>query len=158
MITKKYKGVWFYGLAGSGKTVASQFLKKKIKKKLVLDAYKIRKYVSFDLGYTIKERKIQIKRVFGLVNLSIESKIFPIASTVYMDGKTKQKLRKKKIFLINVIRNFKNIKNRKKIYNRKNYDVVGVDIKIPIIKNEFKIENNSSIKKFQKKLQRIIYE
>ena len=57
-----------------------------------------------------------------------------------------------------MIRNFKNIKNRKKIYNRKNYDVVGVDIKIPIIKNEFKIENNSSIKKFQKKLQRIIYE
>ena len=31
MITKKYKGVWFYGLAGSGKTVASQFLKKKSK-------------------------------------------------------------------------------------------------------------------------------
>ena len=113
MITKKYKGVWFYGLAGSGKTVASQFLKK-IKNSLVLDGDKIRKYVSFDLGYTIKERKIQIKRVFGLVNLSIESKIFPIASTVYMDGKTKQKLRKKKIFLINVIRNFKNIKNRKK--------------------------------------------
>ena len=51
-----------------------------------------------------------------------------------------------------MIRNFKNIKNRKKIYNRKNYDVVGVDIKIPIIKNEFKIENNSSIKKFQKKI------
>ena len=37
-----------------------------------------------------------------------------------MDGKTKQKIKKKKKnLLINVIRNFKNIKNRKKIYNRK---------------------------------------
>ncbi len=158
MITKKYKGVWFYGLAGSGKTVASQFLKKKIKNSIILDGDKIRKFVSFDLGYTIKERKIQIERVFGLVNLSLESKIFPVVSTVYMDGKMKQKLRKKKIFLINVIRNLNNIKNRKKIYNKNTHDVVGVDIKMPKMKNEFMIENNSSIKKFQKKLQRIIYE
>ena len=158
MITKKYKGIWFYGLAGSGKTVASQFFKKKIKNSIVLDGDKIRKFISFDLGYTIKERKIQIERVFGLVNLSLESKIFPVVSTVYMDEKMKQKLRKKKIFLINVLKNLKNIKNRKKIYNKNTHDVVGVDIKIPIIKNEFKIENNSSIKKFQKKLQRIIYE
>ena len=59
----------------------------------------IRKFISFDLGYTIKERKIQVERVFGLVNLSLESKIFPLVSTVYMDGNMKQKLRKKKILL-----------------------------------------------------------
>ncbi len=158
MITKKYKGVWFYGLAGSGKTVASQFLKKKIKNSIVLDGDKIRKFVSFDLGYTIKERKIQIERILGLVNLSLESKVFPVVSTVYMNEKMKKKLRKKKIFLINVIRNLNNIKNRKKIYNKNTHNVVGIDIKIPKIKNEFMIENNSSIKKFQKKLQRIIYE
>ena len=98
MITKKYKGVWFYGLAGSGKTAASQFLKKRIKNSIILDGDKIRKYVSFDLGYTIRERKIQIKRVFGLVNLSLQSKIFPVVSTVYMDGDMKQKLKKKKFF------------------------------------------------------------
>lgn len=158
MITKKYKGVWFYGLAGSGKTVASQFLKKKIKNSIVLDGDKIRKFVSFDLGYTIKERKIQIERILGLVNLSLESKVFPVVSTVYMNEKMKKKLRKKKIFLINVIRNLNNIKNRKKIYNKNTHNVVGIDIKIPKIKNEFIIENNSSIKKFQIKLQRIIYE
>ena len=158
MITKKYKGVWFYGLAGSGKTVASQFLKKKIKNSIVLDGDKIRKFVSFDLGYTIKDRKIQIERILGLVNLSLESKVFPVVSTVYMNEKMKKKLRKKKIFLINVIRNLNNIKNRKKIYNKNTHNVVGIDIKIPKIKNEFMIENNSSIKKFQKKLQRIIYE
>ena len=57
-----------------------------------------------------------------------------------------------------MIRNFKNIKNRKKIYNKTTHNVVGVDIKMPKIKNEFIIENNSSIKIFQKKLQRIIYD
>ena len=74
-----------------------------------------------------------------------------------MDGKTKQKLRKKNL-LINVIRNFKNIKNRTKIYNRKNYDVVGVDIKIPIIKMNLKLKTIVQLKNFKKKLQRIIYE
>lgn len=157
MITKKYRGIWLYGLAGTGKTVASQFLKKRIKNSIIFDGDKIRKYISFDLGYTIKDRKIQIKRVFGLVNLSLESKIFPIVSTVYMNENMRNKLKRKKIFLVNVIRNLKNIKNRKKIYNKSTYNVVGVDIKVPKIKNEFVIENNSSIKIFQKKLQNIIY-
>ena len=157
MITKKYRGIWLYGLAGTGKTVASQFLKKRIKNSIIFDGDKIRKYISFDLGYTIKDRKIQIKRVFGLVNLSLESKIFPIVSTVYMNENMRNKLKRKKIFLVNVIRNLKNIKNRKKIYNKSTYNVVGVDIKMPKIKNEFVIENNSSIKIFQKKLQNIIY-
>ena len=31
MINKKYKGVWFYGISGSGKTQASKYLKKKLK-------------------------------------------------------------------------------------------------------------------------------
>ena len=98
MITKKYKGVWFYGFSGSGKTVASRFFKKNIKNSLILDGDKIRKYVSFDLGYTTKDRKIQVSRVFGLVKLSLESKIFPVVSTVYMDKNMKQKLKKKKFF------------------------------------------------------------
>ena len=158
MIIKKHKGVWFYGVAGSGKTVASRFFKKIIKNCFVLDGDRIRKYVSFDLGYTIKDRKVQVSRVFGLVKLSLESKIFPVVSTVYMNQNMKQKLKKQKIFLINITRDLKNIKNRKKIYNNKTNHVVGVDIKMPKLKNEFKIVNNSTIKDFQKKLQRIIYE
>ena len=86
-----------YGFAGSGKTAASKFLKKN-KNSIILDGDEIRKYISFDLGYTLRERKIQIKRVFGLVNLSLESKIFPLVSTVYMDGNMKQKLKKKNFF------------------------------------------------------------
>ena len=37
MINKKYKGVWFYGISGSGKTQASKYLKKKIKNSIILD-------------------------------------------------------------------------------------------------------------------------
>tara|TARA_B110001450_G_scaffold213608_1_gene206032 strand:+ start:136 stop:255 length:120 start_codon:yes stop_codon:yes gene_type:complete len=29
MITKKNKGIWLYGISGSGKTIASNFFKKK---------------------------------------------------------------------------------------------------------------------------------
>ena len=57
MITKKYKGVWFYGSRRFRKNSCKSIFKKKIKNSLVLDGDKIRKYVSFDLGYTIKERK-----------------------------------------------------------------------------------------------------
>ena len=32
MIIKKFKGIWFYGMSGAGKSIASKFLKKKIKK------------------------------------------------------------------------------------------------------------------------------
>ena len=37
MINKKFKGVWFYGISGSGKTQASKFFKKKISNSLILD-------------------------------------------------------------------------------------------------------------------------
>ena len=53
----------------TGKSIASKFLNKKIKNSILLDGDEIRKYVSFDLGYSIKDREIQIKRVFGIVKL-----------------------------------------------------------------------------------------
>ena len=50
MLTKKFKGIWFYGLSGSGKTISSKFLKKKIKDSLIIDGDKVRKLISFDLN------------------------------------------------------------------------------------------------------------
>ena len=98
MINKKYKGVWFYGISGSGKTQASKYLKKKIKNSIILDGDHVRKFISFDLGYTVKDRKVQIKRMLGLGKICIKSKIFPILSTVYMNTNLKIKLKKKKYF------------------------------------------------------------
>ena len=76
MITKNIKGLWFYGLSGSGKTLASKFLKKKIRNSLLVDGDKVRKYISKDLSYKLKYRKIQIDRVLGITKLSTEFKIF----------------------------------------------------------------------------------
>jgi adenylylsulfate kinase-like enzyme len=157
MITKKNKGIWLYGISGSGKTIASKFLKKKIKNALIFDGDKIRKYVSFDLKYSLRDRKIQIKRMFGLAKISKESNIFPILSTVYMSQSLKKKLKKEKILLIKIHREFTKIKNRKKIYNKKTKNVIGIDIKTPELKNEFIIKNNDTKISFYKKLKKIIY-
>ena len=94
MINRKYKGVWFYGISGSGKTQASKYLKKKIKNSIILDGDQVRRFISFDLGYTVKDRKVQIKRMLGLGKICIKSKIFPILSTVYMNTNLKIKLKK----------------------------------------------------------------
>ena len=55
------KGIWFYGLSGSGKTFASKIILKDISKSIEIDGDQVRKYISFDLGYNIKDRKIQIR-------------------------------------------------------------------------------------------------
>ena len=158
MFQKKNKGIWFYGVSGAGKTIASKFIQKKIKNSFLIDGDQVRKFISFDLGYSIADRKIQVKRVLGIVKISKLSKLFPIVSTVFMSPSLKKKLKKEKIFLIKITRDFEKIKNRKKIYNKKVKYVIGVDIKNPKVKNEFKIENNISIKNFYKKLQRVIHE
>jgi len=158
MITKKFRGIWFYGLSGAGKSIASKFFKKKLNKVIILDGDIIRKYISFDLGYSENDRKIQITRVYGLVKLAIESDIFPVASTVYMNKKIKKKLEKYKILPVKITRDFKKIKNRKNIYNNKMSHVVGKDIKIPKLDNENRIENNKTIIIFKKKLERLINE
>lgn len=156
MIVKNIKGIWFYGLSGSGKTLASNYLKKKIRNSLLIDGDIVRKYISKDLGYNLLDRKIQISRVFGIAKLSIESKIFPIASTVFMNEDLIIRLKKEKILAIKIVRNIKNIRNRDKIYKKKLRNVVGVDIKIPNIKRELILTNNSSINVFFKELKAIL--
>ena len=158
MIIKKFKGIWFYGMSGAGKSIASKFLKKKIKRSITIDGDKVRKYVSFDLGYSIKDRKIQILRVYGLIKLAVESDIFPIASTVYMNKQIMQKLKTNKILLVRITRNFNKIKNRKNIYNNKMVDVIGKDILNPKLNKVFKIENNKTINFFKKNIERLIHE
>ena len=66
------KGIWFFGLSGSGKTFASNILRKNIKNSVIIDGDKVRKYISSDLNYTKKDRSIQIQRVLGLAKFLIE--------------------------------------------------------------------------------------
>ena len=97
MTKNKYLGVWFFGLSKSGKTFSSRYLKKKIKNNFLVDGDIIRKKISFDLGYKISDRKIQLERLLGISEISIQNNCFPIVSSVYMT-KIIYQMRKKSIF------------------------------------------------------------
>ena len=90
----KKKGFWFYGLSGSGKSFATSYLKKRIKNGFIIDGDVVRKYISFDLKYNLKDREIQINRVLGLAKLALISKLVPIISTVYLNSTTSKKASK----------------------------------------------------------------
>lgn len=123
----KKKGIWFYGLSGSGKTFASKIIAKKKRNSILIDGDDVRKFLSRDLGYSVNERKIQIRRVFGITKIALKSNLFPIVSTVYMDKYVAKSLAKNNIYLIKIIRDLKKIIKQHKTYrNKKN--VVGKDI------------------------------
>lgn len=128
---KKIKGVWLYGLSGSGKTFISKKIKSRHKNAVIIDGDEVRKYISNDLGYTLKHRKIQLSRVLGIASIIIKSKCYPIISTVYFDKETLIFCKKLKILPIRIKRKDfdKIISNHKTYKNKKN--VVGVDIKYP---------------------------
>ena len=148
---KKYRGIWFYGLSGSGKTYISKILKKNIKKSIIIDGDIVRKLVSTDLNYSKIDREIQIKRVLGFTKIAIKSNIFPITSTVYLNKEINDECKKNKILTVRIIRkNFKDIQKKHKTYKNKS-DVVGRDI---FYKKNFKTLKllNKGDKSFSKNL------
>ena len=129
---KKYKGIWLYGLSGSGKTYISKKIAKKKKKSFIIDGDEVRKYLSYDLGYNILDRIKQNKRVLGLAKIVIKNGYYPIISSVYLDPRIFNDAKKNKIRVVNVLRsnNFTN----QKLVNKKN--IVGKSIKQPKLKCE----------------------
>ena len=139
---KNCKGLWFYGLSGSGKTYASKIIKIKKKNSVIVDGDVVRKLVSFDLGYELKDREVQILRMYGISKIIINSGYFPIISSVYFDKKVEKLCKNSKILPILIKRkNFNIIKLNHKTYkNDKN--VVGKDLKFPKLKT-LKILNDN---------------
>lgn len=135
---KKYKGIWLFGLSGSGKTYISKKIARKIKNSFLIDGDIVRSLVSFDLGYSLKDRVEQNKRVLGLAKIAILNNKFPIISSVYLDPIISKEIKKNKINIINIIQK-KNANINKKLSNKKN--VVGRDINQPKINCEV-LENN----------------
>ena len=124
-MTKK-TGIWFYGLSGTGKTYGSNLLHKKIKNSILIDGDIVRKYVSYDLDYTENDRNIQITRMYGLAKIAINSNIFPIISTVWMNNKMLKKASNLGIKVILIKSEMNEVKKDHNTYkNKKN--VVGVN-------------------------------
>lgn len=153
-IKKNIKGLWFYGFSGSGKSYLSRILLKKIKNKktFIIDGDTVRKYISNDLDYSIRDRRIQIHRILGISKICLQNQVFPIISTVYMNHSVLNLASKLKIKVIRIVRF--NIGKKSKIYFLKN-NVVGKDLKIPSLKTKTLTNDGSKI--FWKELIKYIH-
>lgn len=121
------KGLWFYGLAGSGKTLASSYVRELCDACFIVDGDQVRQFVSQDLKYDLHSRAIQIQRIFGICQIAIGNSLFPIASSVYMDYTVFDKCKASGIFLFRVERDFEEVQAERSIYaNAK--DVIGKDL------------------------------
>ncbi len=135
-----FKGLWLFGLSGSGKTYLSNKISKKIKNSFIIDGDEVRKFISFDLGYKKSDRIQQNKRVLGIAKIVMKNGYYPIISSVYLDPKIFLEAKKKKIRVINVLASDSRI--NRKLLNKKN--IVGKSIKQPKIACEiFKNHRNS---------------
>ena len=128
----KNKGLWLYGLSGSGKTFLSKKFSKTIKNSFIIDGDVVRKFISFNLGYKLADRIKQNYRVLGIARLVMKNGYYPIISTVYLDPKVFLKAKKCQIRFINVLAPPNRI--NKKLLNKRN--VVGKSIKQPKINCE----------------------
>ncbi len=143
--------IWIIGKSGAGKTFLSKNLFKKLKKKfkkiIWIDGDKFRKKYCKDLGYTIKDRKKNSKRIQDHCKLYEKKKFVVICSilSIFRDHQKKNRKLFSNYIQIFIKSNFSIIKkrNNKYIYNKK-YNVVGKDIAFPepykshlIVKNNF---------------------
>ena len=136
-----FKGLWFYGLSGAGKSYLSNLIKKKISNSVLVDGDEVRKIISKDLGYSKSDREIQISRIYGICKILQKSNSFPIASSVYFNDHLNNLCVKSSILVLNVKnKNIKEIKKFHSTYKHK-INVVGTDIKYPSF-NTKKITND----------------
>ena len=138
--------IWIIGLSGSGKTFLSKKIYKKLNgKKILVDGDVVRKYLTYDLSYTEKDREKNSQFISDLCKF-LEIQGFIVVCSILSIFRKHQKQNRKKfdnyfqIFINSKISKLKK-RNTKKIYNKKN--VVGKNIKFPSpIKSDLIIKNN----------------
>ena len=124
---KKFSGIWFFGLAGVGKTFATKACLNFLDKAFVIDGDEVRKLISHDLGYSSSDRDIQIKRVLGLAEIAINNCQIPIVSTVTMSKEVYQRCEHLGITIAQIVRPLNQLKQVRDIYATEE-NVVGIDI------------------------------
>ena len=150
---KIIKGIWFIGKAGVGKTTASKLIRSGFDTSVLIDGDEVREYISFDLGYNLEDRLIQQKRVYGIAKIMLKNKLLPIISTVTMSKDIYNLCKLSKILVVNIKRDFSELKKIRKIYiEKQNSNVVGIDIP-ESINYDLQIVNDE--KNFTKKINNI---
>ena len=146
-------GIWFFGLAGSGKTLASRIFARFVHNPFIIDGDEVRKFISFDLGYSLTDRKTQISRMHGLAQIARNNHQFPIVSTVLMTDEIFQKCKQDDIKVVQIERPMDQLQEVRKIYDTEQ-NVVGKSIQ-QINLNTFKLHNNGD-NKFEKDLEEFV--
>lgn len=138
--------IWIIGLSGSGKTYLSKKIFKKIKgKKILIDGDSVRKYLTYQLGYSKSDRKKNSILISDLCKF-LETQGFKVICSILSIFREHQKFNRIKFnnyYQIYIKANLKKLKqnNSKGVYSMKN--VVGKKIKFPTpYKNDLVIKNN----------------
>jgi len=157
--------IWIIGKSGSGKTFFAKNLRKfldNVTKVKWIDGDKFRAKYSRDLGYTLKDRKENSKRIQKYCRHN-EIKGYLIICSILSIFNNHQKQNRNlfsKYIQIYIKSSLKTLRkrNNKNIYNLKK-NVVGKDIKFPtpyksdfVIKNEFDASLFVNIKKIADKI------
>ena len=127
-MSDKYSVIWFYGLAGSGKTFAAKIVSAMIKNPFLIDGDEVRRLISFDLDYTSEDRKVQVQRVIGLAEIAIKNAQYPIITTVSMNSKIVRQCKVLDLQVIQVLRPYDQILSARKLLYTDTKNVVGKDI------------------------------
>lgn len=90
--------IWFTGRHGSGKSTIAGSLMAELKNKkisaVLLDGGDIRKNVSPDLGYSLEERKEQMRRVAGICRLISQSGVLAVAAVASLTEESREYAKK----------------------------------------------------------------
>lgn len=134
--------IWLIGLSGSGKTTIAKEIIKLCGKKLNLlhlDGDEFRKLFSNDIGYSLKDRKINAERISKITYFLSENKVHVIVSVLsnypYWLDWNKRKIKDYKEFYIKADIKILYERNKKNLYKSKKKHVVGKDIRFKEPKN-----------------------
>lgn len=154
--------IWIVGLSGSGKS----YLAKKLflgirKKKILIDGDDVRKFITYKLKYTKKDRLKNSILISDLCKF-LESKGFTVVCSILSIFPSHQKNNRKKFnkyfqIFMDVDKKQLFVRNNKNVYLKRN--VVGKKINFPkpyksdlIIKNNFKTFNKKLISNILNKI------
>ena len=149
---KRYNGIWFYGLSGSGKSFASAICKEFIPNAFIVDGDDVRKYVSTDLSYSELDRKVQTARTLGISKIVMKNNMFPIISTVTMQSDLLFECNTLQIVVVRLSRPMDQIRQVREIYKNE-INVVGKDIVLE--KFDVRTLTNDGTNKFDKLLREL---
>ena len=122
--------IWIIGLSGSGKTFLSKKIFKRIKgKKILIDGDDVRKYITYKLGYSKRDRKKNSLIISDLCKF-LEIKGYTVICSIlsiFKDHQKKNRSLFSKYIQVFIKANLLKLKvrNNKKVYsNKKKYKKV----------------------------------